>query len=124
MPRGKHLTAEHQKDAGSRPRLKLSSAPPKKEAPLLTRDDWEQSKYRYERARAELAEIERDKALGKLVDKDHAVDLAQQAVIRVCERMDRAIEEVRAALPPAVRDRAATIVRDAIMEARRDVSRS
>jgi hypothetical protein len=98
---GSNLTKEHQQSAGRKLRPKRI---PKKAvaAAQLSDETFDEAALRYQRARADTTELEREKrqleldvARGKLVTRDEAVDLAQAAVLRVVAILDRLPERAR-----------------------------
>lgn len=129
MPKGEHLTRSHQSAAGMRPRpgrSKPSTATAEKaRRPGETLDE---ATLRLQVARADTEELDRQKreldlavARGALVTKDEAVDIAQAAVLRVCQVLDL--------IPERLRDRAPTcpaeipaILDEIIREARAQVA--
>lgn len=49
-----------------------------KDIPLLTKEDWSQFRYRQDRAKAHLAELELEKARGQLLSLDEVMQLADE----------------------------------------------
>jgi len=130
MPKGEHLTKAHQSAAGMRPRP--GRGPSKKAVAAVmavTGETLEEATLRLQRARADTEELDRakrqlelDVAAGKLVSRERAVDLAQQAVLRVCAILDLIPERLRDALPTHLHQ-ACDYLDDVIRHARQEVAR-
>lgn len=126
MPRGAHLTTEHQKAAGRRPRLRGASLPEyvrqALEGEQLTEAQWAQIKYRIDATKLETAQLELDRERGKLVTREEAIDAAQG----VCQRWVAAIEtlstRVRSRIDPAIADRVAQAIDDEVLRIRTELS--
>ena len=88
----------------------------------------DQATLRLQRARADTEELDRqkrqlelDRARGLLVEKDEAVDLAQAAVLRVCQVLDLLPERLRDRLDPNDHH-VCEVVDEVIREARTEVA--
>jgi hypothetical protein len=108
MPKGEKLTQAHQTSAAMRPRPGRKPSKQAVEAQRMSGETMDQATLRLQVARADTEELDRAKrdlelrqARGDLVTKDEAVDLAQAAVLRVCQILDL--------LPERLRDRSPTI---------------
>lgn len=127
MPKGEHLTRAHQSLAGMRPRPGRGPSRKEVEAQRLPTETMDEATLRLQIARADTEELDRkkrqlelDRARGELVTKDEAVDLAQAAVLRVCQVLDL--------LPERLRDLGRQItlddVDDAIRNARAEIAKA
>lgn len=108
MPKGEHLDRAHQQRSSLLPRpgsLKPSAGRAERER----QDDesLEDATLRLQVARADTEELDRQKremelgqARGLLVTKEEAIDLAQAAVLRVCQILDLIPEKLRDKLAP------------------------
>lgn len=133
MPQGENLTRGHQTRVGSRPRpgkigAKGVAKTEIEEQARINGESLDEATLRLQVARADTEELDRqkrqlelDKAKGLLVTKDEAVDLAQQAVLRVVAILDLLPERLRDRLDPEHYE-ACDILDDIIRQARSDVA--
>ena len=122
--RGKHLTRSHQVASAMAPRPIRASRVEAERKPGETLDE---ATLRLQVARADTEELDRQKrelelrkARGEVVTKEEAVDLAQAAVLRVCQILDLLPERLRDRLPPELHA-ACDHLADVIHEARTEV---
>lgn len=136
MPQGENFTRAHQMAAAQRPRTSRgnknkSSANAKPSVdPLVSRisgETMEEASLRLQQARADTEELDRQKRelelareRGALVSKEEAVDLAQAAVLRVCQVLDLLPERLRDLGRPVTLDD----VDDAIRAARAEIAKA
>lgn len=90
----------------------------------------EEATLRLQRARADTEELDKakrqwdlDVAKGKYITKEAATDLAQAAVLRVCQILDIIPERLRDRLPPAQHG-VCDVLAEVIYQARQEVSRA
>lgn len=128
MPKGSHLDRKHQILAGMAPRpgrTRKAKADIAAEAEA-NGESLEEATLRLQRARADTEELDKRKRqididimTGRLITKDHAVDLAQKAVLRVVQILDLIPERLRDMLPPSAGeycDALDTIIKEARKE--------
>lgn len=106
MPKGEHLDRSHQSLAGMRPRPGRRPSAAAVASAKLPGETMDEASLRLQIARADTEELDRakralelDVARGELVTKSEAVDLAQEAVLRVVQILDMLPERMRARLP-------------------------
>lgn len=122
--RGDHLTRSHQVASAMAPRpVKASRA----ELQRKPGESLDEATLRLQVARADTEELDRQKrelelrkARGEVVTKEEAVDLAQAAVLRVCQILDLIPERLRDRLPPELHA-ACEHLSDVIHEARTEI---
>lgn len=121
--RGEHLSRSHQIAAALLPRPGSLKA----EAVRKPGESLDEATLRLQVARADTEELDRQKrelelrkARGELVTKEEAVDLAQAAVLRVCQILDLIPERLRDRLPPELHA-ACDHLSDVIHEARTEI---
>lgn len=130
MPKGSHLDHTHQVRSGMAPRPGRVT---KAKADLVAvaeanGESLEEATLRLQRARADTEELDKrkrqidiDVMTGRLITKDHAVDLAQKAVLRVVQILDLIPERLRDLLPPSAGEYCDTLD-TLIKEARKEIA--
>ena len=112
MPSGEHLSKSHQTRVGSRPRPGRIGVGGMRQAAIEEQrkpgETLDEATLRLQVARADTEELDRqkrqlelDKLRGAVVSKEDAVDLAQQAVLRVVAILDMIPEQLRDRLDPS-----------------------
>lgn len=98
------------------------------EAARIPGETLDEATLRLQRARADTEELDRQKrqldldvANGKLISKNEATDLAQAAVLRVCQILDLIPERLRDRLPPSLYHICAELD-DVIRQARTEIA--
>lgn len=119
-------TAEHQRDAARRPRLRKPGVPPvireALEGTPITDAQWEQIKYRIDATRLESAQLELAREQRKLVTKQEALDLAQGVCLRWVSGVETLSTRVRVRLDPSLGDRVASIIDEEVTRLRSELS--